>query len=523
MQYCHDQSTNTKHGLTPNRQAAMYVRMSTDHQKYSIDNQEKSIRDYADRHNITIISVYTDRGKSGLGVEGRDALQRLISDVESGSASFSIILVLDVTRWGRFQDADESAYYEYRCRQAGIDVQYVAEQFENDGSTGSTIVKSVKRAMAGEYSRELSGKVFAGQCRLIENGFRQGGPAGFGLRRMLIDELGNEKGLLNPGEYKSLQTDRVILVPGPDDEVAVVQSIYDYFVNDHMSEREIADRLNAKGITTDLNRPWNRGTIHQILTNEKYIGNNVFNRTSFKLKKRRVKNSPDMWVRLEGAFNPIVLAKDYYMAAGIIAERNRKLSDETLLSKLDELHKSKGWLSGLLIDEMDDMPSSSAYRTRFGSLIRAYKLIGYTPDRDYRYIEVNQRLREMHPDIVERITKSILKVGGAASDPEDGGMILINNEISISVVLSRCFQTPAGSNRWKIRLDRGMRPDITVALRMDEENREVLDYYLLPSLDMNTSRLKLADANVFNLDAYRFDTLDYFFKLVKRVGLREVA
>ena len=121
-----------------------------------------------------------------------------------------MILVLDVTRWGRFQDADESAYYEYICRRAGIDVQYVAEQFENDGSPVSTIVKGVKRAIAGEYSRELSGKVFAGQCRLIEMGFKQGGAAGFGLRRMLIDEHGNRKAELKRGEHKSLQTDRVI-------------------------------------------------------------------------------------------------------------------------------------------------------------------------------------------------------------------------------------------------------------------------------------------------------------------------
>src|SRR5260370_9808234 len=99
-------------------------------------------------------------------------------------------------RWGRFQDADESAYYEYICRRAGIEVRYCAEQFENDGSIASTIVKTVKRAMAGEYSRELSAKVFAGQCRLIELGFRQGGIAGYGLRRRLIDQNRDPKAIL---------------------------------------------------------------------------------------------------------------------------------------------------------------------------------------------------------------------------------------------------------------------------------------------------------------------------------------
>ena len=136
-----------EHGV---KKAAMYVRMSTDHQKYSTENQEDAIREYAERRDIQIICTYADQGKSGLDIGGREALQRLISDVENKRAEFSVILVLDVTRWGRFQDADESAYYEYVCRRAGIDVQYVAEQFENDGSPVSTIVKGVKRAMAGE-------------------------------------------------------------------------------------------------------------------------------------------------------------------------------------------------------------------------------------------------------------------------------------------------------------------------------------------------------------------------------------
>jgi DNA invertase Pin-like site-specific DNA recombinase len=120
-----------------------------------------------------VVRTYADEGKRGLRLDGRDALKHLIEDVQDGKADFTTILVYDVSRWGRFQDADESAYYEYICRRAGIAVQYCAEQFENDGSPVSTIVKGVKRAMAGEYIRELSAKVFAGQCRLIEIGYPQ--------------------------------------------------------------------------------------------------------------------------------------------------------------------------------------------------------------------------------------------------------------------------------------------------------------------------------------------------------------
>ena len=168
--------------------AAQYVRMSTEHQKYSTENQGEAMQNYAARRGIEIVRTYADAGKSGLSLDGRDALKQLIADVQAKKADFTTILVYDVSRWGRFQDADESAYYEYICKSAGISVQYCAEQFENDGSPVSTIVKGVKRAMAGEYSRELSVKVFTGQCHLIELGYCQGGPPGYGLRRSLIDQ-----------------------------------------------------------------------------------------------------------------------------------------------------------------------------------------------------------------------------------------------------------------------------------------------------------------------------------------------
>ena len=272
--------------------AAEYVRMSTEHQRYSTENQGDAIRAYAERHQMEIVRTYSDAGKSGLKIEGRDALRQLIDHVEGGETGFDAILVYDISRWGRFQDADESAYYEYICRRNGISVHYCAEQFDNDGSPVSTIVKGVKRAMAGEYSRELSAKVFAGQCRLIELGYRQGGMAGYGLRRMRVDQHGLHQGILQFGEHKSLQTDRVILVPGPQEEVETVRWMYHQFVDRGKMESEIAALLNERGIVTDLGRPWSRGSVHQVLTNEKYIGNNIYNRRSFKLKKKRVENSP---------------------------------------------------------------------------------------------------------------------------------------------------------------------------------------------------------------------------------------
>src|SRR5262245_29199139 len=187
-------------GDKPLIRAAQYIRMSTEHQQYSTENQADVIKEYAKARGYEIVRTYADEGKSGLRVTGRDALKRMLEDVQGGTVDFKAILVYDVSRWGRFQDSDESAYYEYICKRAGLQVEYCAEQFENDGSPVSTIVKGVKRAMAGEYSRELSAKVFKGQCRLIQMGFRQGGPAGFGLRRMRVDHGGAARGELPRGE-----------------------------------------------------------------------------------------------------------------------------------------------------------------------------------------------------------------------------------------------------------------------------------------------------------------------------------
>ncbi len=505
------------------RRAAQYVRMSTEHQRYSTENQSDAIAHYAEQRRIEIVRTYSDEGKSGLRIQGRDGLKQLIDDIQSGRADFEAVLVYDISRWGRFQDADESAYYEYICKRAGISVIYCAEQFENDGSPVSTIVKGVKRAMAGEYSRELSQKVFTGQCRLIELGYRQGGPPGFGLRRMLIDEHGVAKGILERGEHKSIQTDRVTLVPGPAEEIAIVQDIFHAFVEDRKSETEIAEALNARGILTDLDRAWTRGTVHQILINEKYIGNNVWNRSSFKLKKRRVQNDPEIWVRAEGAFEGIVDPDLFAAANAIISARSSKLTDDEMLEGLKEVFEAEGFLSGLVIDEAEALPSSSAYRSRFGSLLRAYRLVGFKPDRDYRYIEINRRLRELHPDIVAETIAGIEASGGKVERQPRTDLLTINGEFTASLVIVRCSETNAGSLRWNIRFDMSLKPDITIAVRMDRPNLRPLDYYLLPSLDMTLPRIRLAEHNGLSLDAYRFETLDPLFDMAIHVPVPEVA
>jgi DNA invertase Pin-like site-specific DNA recombinase len=504
--------------------AAQYVRMSTEHQQYSTHNQSDKIRDYAQARGLEIVRTYADEGKSGLSIGGRAALQRLIADVEAGSADFSIILVYDVSRWGRFQDADESAFYEYVCRRAGIQVAYCAEQFENDGSPVSTIVKGVKRAMAGEYSRELSAKVFAGQCRLIEMGYRQGGPAGFGLRRVLIDEHGTIKGTLQRGEQKSLQTDRVILMPGPEEEVAWVNEMFRWLIEDDRSFAEIATQLNEAGVATDTDRPWTASTVRTVLTNEKYIGNNVYNRRSFKLKKLQVDNPPAMWIRREGAFEGIVPVEVFMTAQEIITARSARLSDEELLEHLQRLYAEAGQLSGFLIDQAGDLPSANTYRSRFGSLARAYELIGYRSDQELERIALNRRLRALYPEIIDRTVGAIAELGAKVQRDDKTDLLHLNDELVVSLVMARCQTLPNGRHRWRIQFDpAGLRPDVTLAIRLDHANHRELDYYFLPSLDLPRQEIRVCNRTSADFECFRHESLGLFYGMAERVGVQQAA
>jgi hypothetical protein len=377
--------------------------------------------------------------------------------------------------------------------------------------------------MAGEYSRELSSKVFQGACRLIQLGFKQGGTAGFGLRRMPVDRSGQKKGVLGIGEQKSLQTDRVILVPGPEEEVRIVKWIYSAFLDEGKTELEIAAALNAQGVQTDLGRAWTRGTVHQLLTNEKYVGNNVYHRTSFKLKRKHVMNPPEKWVRADGVFEGIVHAEAFLKVREIILARSHRLTDEEMLERLKLVLERHGRISGIIIDEAEGLPSSTAFRHRFGSLVSAYRLIGYSPDTDYSFIEANRKLRRQHPQIVEGVIRGLQGLGALVVWEKSTDLLFLNNELRVSVVLCRHTTTCAGSSRWLVRLDDVLKPDITIAVRMDATNEGIRDYYLLPAIDMTWENFRLAVENGVYLDAYRFEALDYFFGMAERFTIKEAT
>jgi DNA invertase Pin-like site-specific DNA recombinase len=351
--------------------------MSSDHQNYSLENQAAAIAEYAQRRGYELIASYADAGKSGLSLKGRYGLQQLLRAVLHPDRDFDAILVFDVSRWGRFQDPDQGAHYEFICRQAGLTVAYCAEPFENDLSPMSTIAKHLKRVMAGEYSRELSERLSRAHLLQAGLGFRQGGGLPYGFRRMLVDEAGRPKFLLQKDQRKALHGDHVITVQGPAQERAVIKMIFKWFVSDKMSVKAIAARLSAQGTLGTHGMPFSAKMVRTVLSSEYCIGHYVYNRTTNKLQSPRRRNPEQLWVRAHAA-EPIVTVKQFHKAQELLAvHRGPRLSEKKMLRDLRRLLKKHGHLTHSIINAAPFAAHSSSYINHFGSLTDAYGHIGW--------------------------------------------------------------------------------------------------------------------------------------------------
>lgn len=495
------------------RPVAAYVRMSTEHQRYSIDNQLAAISGYAATRGMSIVRTYADRGKSGLTIERRPALSQLLQDALAGGQNFTGLLVYDVSRWGRFQDIDESAHYEFLLRQAGVPVCYCAEPFENDGTPMSAIFKSLKRVMAGEYSRELSAKVFAGQCRIAALGFRAGGPPGYGLRRLLVDGSGTPKGLLKHGERKSLATDRVVLVPGPAREIRVVRLIFKLYVEDGLSKRGIVQLLNKRGIPSRIGPTWGKESVHNVLTNEAYIGNNTYARTTKKMHSPVVHNPPDRWVRAVGVGNPVVDPEVFAKAQALLQAHRQPDKRTAMLEDLRSALASEGRLTAAMIRRRRFRYSYWTYLQEFGSLLNAYRLIGYEPEDDYSYVNQNRALRDIRWKLLAEIGERAQALGQEVSKQPRGAINV--GEQSIDVVIVRCLRTRCAKRPfWRIS-PHPRRTSVTVAIQMDETNVEATAFYVIPSRLVDRRRAYLPPDDE-RWGAYRVDSQP---ALLDRLGL----
>jgi DNA invertase Pin-like site-specific DNA recombinase len=490
--------------------AAEYVRMSTDFQRYSIENQQAAIREYAMARNMVIVRTYDDPGRSGLTFEGRPGLGQLVHDVTSGQTDYSVILVYDVSRWGRFQDIDEAAYWEFICRRANVPVEYCAEPFGRAVTLLDMMIKTLKRTMAAEYSRDLGERIHRAQCRIASLGFLAGGDCPYGFRRLLVGTNGKPKLILEPGQRKAIQGERIILVPGPIEEVRTVRRIFKLYNKGHPT-RAIMDILNNASSSSPPWRKWSDPSIRYMLRNERYAGVQTFNKRSYRLRRLLENNEPEKWVRVRAAHKPIVSPKVFAATQEAIRKRGHtEHTTEELLERMRDLLKEHGYLSQKLIIADREGPNLSIYVRRFGSIVNAYERVGYVQTRDTHDRNRDRRVHLLSACIAQDFMSTLRDKGIAVNRAKyRGGTITVGKSLTIAVGVALHAVTAAQRKRiWNITTTRKAAPDYTIIVRLDDDYTRPEDFFFVPHSEVTRYRMHIGDHNLSKLERHHCASME---------------
>ena len=422
--------------------------------------------------------------------------------------AYRAILVYDVSRWGRFQDIDEAAYYEFTCKRAGFTVHYCAEVFANDATASSLIMKTLKRVMAAEYSRELSSRVFERSRRNAERGFRNGGMAGYGLRRLLCSPDGTAKQLLEMGDRKAIYADRVRLVPGPAEEIAIVREIF-RMITKRMTLDEVTYELNTRKVKY-FDRSWTRDGVSEVVTNPKYMGCLVWGTCAKKLGEKRVRLPEASWIKVPRAFEAVVDEKTFLAAQ--LAFRKYQ-SDEQMLSGLRRLLEKEGWLNRVLIENCRDIPCSRMYQDRFGGLMNAYARIGYMRTKCFWRKDVVHRIWALRKHVVDEIVALFPRTALLHSSSRYRPRLFLPTGPRIGVIVCQATATPVGHPRWTLP-SRNRSTRLTLVCRCDAANATIRDYHLIPKIKAG-NRLALKELDPFLLTGKRVTNLRNLLQIAK--------
>jgi len=491
--------------------AAQYLRVSTERQEYSLDCQSARIAHYARENGFAVCQTYCDEAKSGLEIVRRTGLSRLLRDVVAGRQSYKAVLVYDVSRWGRFQDPDEAAHYEFLCKAAGVQVHYCAEHFSNDGHPASLILKTLKRVMAAEYSRELSDKVFAGMTQVVRRGFRSGAHPGYGFRRMLVSADGTRRQQLSTGEQKSIATDRVVLVPGPASEVFWVREIYRLFLSENKTFAGIAAELDQRGAPFLHGKRWSDHAVKKILTHPKYKGTAIYNRTTERLCSKSRKVPESEWIIVPNAFEPLVESRIFEAAQEALRQRFWHRSNEQVLEQLKSILKTHGRLSTALVRSHGLSPGGLNHR--FGSLIKAYDLIGY--QTMYKKTAENRlHIRRIRSELMQQLAEMFPgRVSVFSWAWRRRNCLRLKNGTKVAVRVCRSIELVTKGRMWVLQAARDERCPITLMAGMNPENSALEAFYLSTRLK-NPCKVHIAENSDWLKKGVRLEDLRSFYAVV---------
>lgn len=500
--------------------AAQYLRMSTDLQQYSLHNQADAIARYAALTGFRIVKTYSDAARSGLLLKNRAGLKQLLKDVGDGQFEFRAVLVYDVSRWGRFQDMDESAHYEYLCKSAGAPVYYCAELFSNSNNLADFIMKALKRMMAGEYSRELGEKVRQGMFNLASRGYRVGGPPGYGFRRQLIDVSGNEKQLLKKGERKSISTDRIILVPKSPQEASVIKSIFHLFVNKRRSISSITETLNQDGVPFLDGRKWPEAAVNRMLRNPQYCGTQVWGRTTARLFARLKRVPREQWATRPDAFPAIISKELFDRAQERVANFACNLSDAQLIEKAREVLRVHGKLSAEIIQSSQLCPTARTYYERFGGMACVYAKLGIQTPVQLAALATRRRFNTVRKALIASLLQNFPDQLQEIH-PKGPRSLLVDREsgtlIGVRVACSRWNQKKG--RYWFLtchKVSRSTRQRITTVALLDEKHA-MEQVRIFPNLKFPGRSIRLYEQSEWLSNGRRLEDISDFLHVLEHI------
>ena len=133
------------------RRCYIYTRVSTSMQVegYSLEAQKERLRKYADFQEMVIVGEYSDEGKSGKSIEGRQEFMQMLRDIEEGKDRVEFVLVYKLSRFGR--NAADVLNSLQRMQDFGVNLICVEDGIDSSKDSGKLMI-SVLSAVA------LSGK-----------------------------------------------------------------------------------------------------------------------------------------------------------------------------------------------------------------------------------------------------------------------------------------------------------------------------------------------------------------------------
>ena len=241
--------------LQRKRRVAAYARVSTDSDE-QFSSYEAQV-DYYTRHiqsnpDWEFVMVYTDDGVSGTNTKKRDGFNRMIEDALTGK--IDLILTKSISRFAR--NTVDTLTAVRKLKEKGVEVYFEKENIYTLDAKGEVMI-TIMSSLAQEESRSISENVTWGKRKSMADGK-------FSLAYKHF--LGYEKG--EDGFPKIVE-----------EEAVIVRKIYSLFL-EGQTERAIADYLTSQGIPTPKGKSkWSVSTISSILTNEKYKGDALLQKT----------------------------------------------------------------------------------------------------------------------------------------------------------------------------------------------------------------------------------------------------